>query len=102
MEKRLFKKGDIVVCIDPAGDMYSKVDQLEYGKTYKIHGYKNDPELYTNIYLEKWNGFGGNYQQNNGNCSFLEERFILRSTLTEELVFKITKHKLGIEKVRPT
>jgi len=100
-KSRLFKKGDIIVCIDPAGSMYNSegVDQLEFGKTYKIYGYKdNDTEFYINIYLEKWNGFSGNIKQGDGNCTFWDKRFILRSSITDaELVFMKVKYKLGIK-----
>ena len=100
-KERLFEKGNIVICIDPAGTMYyhAGVDQLEFGKRYKIYGYKDVPEsdeLFTNVYLEKWNGFSGNITQSNGNCTFRQIRFILIADLTEELIFEITKHKLGV------
>ena len=101
MNKRLFKKGNIVVCIDPAGSMYDSagVDQLEFGKTYKIYNYKDtDKSLYTNIYLEKKDGFSGNCGQDQEHCTFLQDRFILKSSITDaELVFMKVKYKLGIK-----
>ncbi len=93
MNKRLFKPGDIVVCIDPPRQgMYSilNMDQLEFGKIYKVRDYHRD-DL---VYLKKWNGFGGS--KNDG--SFWQKRFILRSSVTdEELVFMKVKFKFGVK-----
>jgi len=101
MNKRLFKPGDIVVCIDPAGNMYEcdRVDQLIFGKTYKINSYKDTkPTFYNNVYLEKWNGFSGNCKQNQEHCTFLQKRFILKSSLTDkELIFLKVKYKFGFK-----
>ena len=98
MNKRLFKPGDIVVCITVAGNMYhsNSVDNLIYGKTYMIHDYK--PKLgNTHVYLRKWNGFSGNIKQNGGNCSFMATRFKLKKDLTKEEIFEITKFKFGVK-----
>ncbi len=102
MNKRLFKPGDIVVCIDPPDyDMYPSVGRLEYGKVYMFHAYKD--KEYSSLdhnellYLRKWNGFSGNITQNYGNCGFLQSRFKLKKDLTKKEVFKITKFKFGIK-----
>lgn len=87
----------------PGHEMYydSGVNQLEYGKVYIFQRYKNEIENINKIdpllYLKKWDGFSGNEHQNNGNCGFLQSRFILKSDLSEKQVFKIIKHKLGIK-----
>ena len=106
MNKRLFKPGDIVVCMDGAHGMYKThgVDDVEYGKTYMIYDYKPISNkqhshvcLNTHVYLRKWNGFSGNIEQNDGNCSFLASRFKLKKDLTKEEVFEITKFKFGVK-----
>ncbi len=100
MNKRLFKPGDIVVCLESAGNMYHSngVDSLIYGKTYMIHSYKsNFIDGTINIYLRKWNGFSGNVKQSSGNCSFMATRFKLKKDLTKEEIFEITKFKFGIK-----
>lgn len=105
MNKKLFKPGDIVVCISsPNYEMYvdHSVDQLEYGGVYMFQDYKVQENEFKHdrlLYLKKWDGFSGNKHQNNGNCGFLQSRFILRSSITsKELVFMKVKHKLGIKK----
>ena len=104
MNKRLFKPGDIVVCIDPPlQGMYEDygVDQLKFGEIYKVRNHYTGDSGYlrTNIYLQKWNEFSGS--RNSGQCSFLQKRFILRSSITDkELVFMKVKYKFGVKETK--
>jgi len=97
-KNRLFKPGNIVVCINPPKQpMYVELsmDQLEFGEIYKIIGYdlSNKMNVRTLVSLKKWNGFSGSKKDG----SFYQERFILRSSITaKELVFMKVKYKLGI------
>ncbi len=100
MNKRLFKPGDIIVCIDPPlNPMYEEdgIDQLKFGEIYKIREYKESSSfLHTNVVLGKWRGFSGS--GSSGGCSFLQNRFILRSSLTDkELIFLKVKHRFGFK-----
>lgn len=99
MNKKLFKQGDIVVCIDPPKrPMYVEIgiDQLEFGEIYKIRRYdlNNTMSIRPLVYLQKWNGFSGSKKDS----IFFQKRFILRSSITaKELVFMKVKYKLGIK-----